>query len=205
MAVIAQSLGQPDAGDLSARAATVSSMDERLLAEARQAHERLADAEHDAEVARGKFRFAVRRVAVRSSRPEDIAAALGLSTTELQEILDEGRERAPANVLACSFCGGAQYERGKIVVGSDVYICDLCVELAAGVTRSDTAGAGPGTMRAVPARDRQVRCSFCGKKRSQVAAMAAVAAETGGGVAGPAAVCTECLALCNEIFSEQLA
>jgi hypothetical protein len=179
-------------------------MDERLLAEARQAQERLADAEHDAEVARGKFRFAVRRVAVRSSRPEDIAAALGLSNTELQEILDEGRERARANVLACSFCGGAQYERGKIVAGPDVYICDLCVELAAGVTSSDTAAAAePGTMRAVPAQDRQVRCSFCGKKRSQVAAMAAGAADTGDDVAGPAVVCTECLALCNEIFSEQ--
>jgi hypothetical protein len=181
-------------------------MDERLLAEARQAKDRLAEAEHDAEVARGKFRFAVRRMAVRSSRPGDIAAALGLSDSELQEIIDEGREHAPANVLTCSFCGGAQYERGKIVVGSDVYICDLCVELASGVTSSGTAaGAEPGTMRAVPAKDGQTRCSFCGKKRSQVAAMAAATAESGGGGAGPAVVCTECLTLCNEIFSEQLA
>ena len=184
----------------------MNSVDERLLAEARQAQERLADAEHDAEVARGKFRFAVRRMAVRSSRPGDIAAALGLSDSELQEIVDAGPERAPANVLACSFCGEAQYERGKLVVGSNVYICDLCVELAADVTSAGTAaGAEPGTMRAVPDQDRQIRCSFCGKKRSQVAAMAAAAAETGGDVSKPPVVCTECLTLCNEIFSEELA
>jgi hypothetical protein len=38
-----------------------------------------------------------------------------------------------------------------------------------------------------------------------VAAMATAAAETGGDVSRPAVVCTECLTLCNEIFSEELA
>jgi ATP-dependent Clp protease ATP-binding subunit ClpX len=40
-----------------------------------------------------------------------------------------------------------------------------------------------------------VKCSFCGKRRHQVTGLATVAR---------AAVCTECLALCHEIISEEL-
>ncbi len=34
--------------------------------------------------------------------------------------------------------------------------------------------------------------------------MAAVSAETGGEVSGPAAICAECLSLCIEIIAEEL-
>jgi ATP-dependent Clp protease ATP-binding subunit ClpX len=41
-----------------------------------------------------------------------------------------------------------------------------------------------------------VKCSFCGKRRHQV---------TGLAVAARVAICTECLALCHEIITEELA
>ena len=39
------------------------------------------------------------------------------------------------------------------------------------------------------------QCSFCGKDRHQAAAIVA---------AGDARICSECLALCDEILSEEL-
>ena len=47
-----------------------------------------------------------------------------------------------------------------------------------------------------------MRCSFCGKYRHQVPGMAASPAETGG--KAPAAICSECLDLCDEIIAEEL-
>ena len=41
-----------------------------------------------------------------------------------------------------------------------------------------------------------VKCSFCGKRRHQASGLA--------GAAG-GAICTECLALCHEIITEELA
>jgi len=61
-----------------------------------------------------------------------------------------------------------------------------------------------GTIHVVPGQDRQVDCSFCGKKRHQVAEMAARAAGTSSEVPGPAAICDECLSLCDEILIEEL-
>jgi hypothetical protein len=86
-----------------------------------------------------------------------------------------------------------------------VYVCDLCIELATGVVSSGSpADTQLGAIHAVLGQDRQVDCSFCGKKRHQVTGMAARAAGAGGEVRGRAAICDECLSLCDEIITEEL-
>jgi len=49
------------------------------LAGARQAQQRLIDAEHEADVARAAFHRAVQRLVLHGAQPQDVAAALGLS------------------------------------------------------------------------------------------------------------------------------
>ena len=58
-------------------------------------------------------------------------------------------------------------------------------------------------MVAVPEPDQQVRCSFCGKYRHQVDGLAAFPAELAGRPPATAAVCAECLELCDEIIVEE--
>lgn len=188
------------------------SVDEKLLAEARQARERLIHVEQAAEVARAEFRRAVQRLAVHGSPPGDVAAALGLSHQQLDEMVQaaggSGREDAagpPRTDLACSFCGRSKHDVAKLIAGPGCYICDACVELAGGVA----SGGSPahtllGPVHAVPDQDGLARCHFCGKQRYLVTGMAAGPAETGG-ASGPAAICTECLSLCNEIIAEERA
>ena len=107
--------------------------------------------------------------------------------------------------LACSFCGRSQHEVRKLIAGPGCYICDACVGLAEGVA----SAGGPahtrlGPVLAVPGQDGLARCSFCGKQRCFVAGMAARPAEPGG-APGAAAICSECIALCQEILAEELA
>jgi ClpX C4-type zinc finger len=187
-------------------------VDEKLLAEARQAQERLTQAEQAAETARAEFRGAVHHLVVRGSRSEHVAAALGLSHEQLDELVQaaggSGREDwvgAPGINLACSFCGQSQHEVRKLIAGPGCYICDACVGLTEGVVRSGSAAATRlGPVHAVPEQDGLAQCSFCGKHRCLVAGLAAGPAETGGAWA-PAAICTECLCLCNEIIADELA
>jgi ClpX C4-type zinc finger len=187
-------------------------VDEGLLAQARQALQRLTAAEHEVEVSRAGFRRAVLVLVSRGSRPGDVAAALGLSERQVQEIADEARGSdesrgdAADSLLACTFCGRTQRQVSKLIAGPGIYICDACVEVAAGVVSSGAAADTKlGVMHAVPEQDGRVRCSFCGKIRVQVTGMAALAAETGGPASGPATTCTECLSLCHEILTEELA
>jgi hypothetical protein len=190
----------------------VGNVDEKLLAEARQAQEWLDHLEHEAEAARAEFHHAVRRLVAAGSRPRDVAAALGLNGQQLHQIVQraggferEGRNRPAAPGLACSFCGTSQYEVRKLIAGPGVYICDACVELVQGVISSGSVtNTRLGPVHAVADQDEQVRCRFCDKHRDQVAAMAAMSAEAGGEVSGPAAICDECLALCIEIIAEEL-
>jgi hypothetical protein len=53
-------------------------MDENLLAEARNAQERLIDAEHDADVARADFHRAVRRLHLHGSSLRELRDLLGM-------------------------------------------------------------------------------------------------------------------------------
>jgi ATP-dependent protease Clp ATPase subunit len=99
------------------------------------------------------------------------------------------------DALSCSFCGKSQKRVKVLIGGTAAYICDGCV------SRAHAVIAEPGRTASTPIAAIQVvndeagtqQCSFCGKRRQQVAAMAS-AADT--------RVCSECLELCDEIVSE---
>jgi len=101
------------------------------------------------------------------------------------------------NYLSCSFCGKTQKQTKKLIAGPSVYICDGCV------SRAHAVIAEPGQTAATPIATIQVvddeagaeECSFCGKRRDQVEAMAS---------AGDTRICVECLGLCDEILNEEL-
>jgi hypothetical protein len=77
------------------------------------------------------------------------------------------------------------------------------VALARGVVSSGSAAGTPlGRMHAVPEQDGGARCRFCVKRRDQVIGLAAMPAGSDDTFAGPAAICMECLALCDEILAE---
>ncbi len=55
------------------------------------------------------------------------------------------------DAIRCSFCGRTAHEVSSMVAGPDVYICDRCINDAAGIVRSDlaafNAGSGPRPRR----------------------------------------------------------
>ena len=186
-------------------------MDERLLAEARQAQERLIEAEHQAEVARAEFHRAVRRLHLDGSSLRELAVALGLSHQRIHQIVEAAgggrrwglRRELRSGLLACTFCGKRQDQVKRLISGPGVYICEGCAELARGVIGTGRAAeTGLGLIRAVPEEETRERCSFCGKYRGQCAGLAAMPIDTDGKAAGHAAICAECLALCAEIIAE---
>jgi len=190
-------------------------MDDDLLAEARRAQERLIDAEHDAEVARAEFHRAVRRLHLHGASLRELAAGLGLSHQRVHQIVESAggsrrwvRRREgghPDPLLVCTFCGKQQSAVGKLIAGPGAYICDECVGRTKGVISSGMAAGTPrGLMIAVPEQDRRGRCSFCGKYRHQVLGMAAIPTVFAGKPPAVAAVCTECLELCEEILDEEI-
>lgn len=191
-------------------------MDSELLAEARRAQERQIDAERDAEVARADFHRAVRRLHLHGASLREIAAGLGLSHQRVHQIVesaggsrrwlrrDGGRARHEL-LLACTFCGRHQAQVKKLIAGPSVYICDRCIDLVRHVIISAEPATTPvGEVNAVPEVQARARCSFCGKYRPQIAGMAGIPTETPGKPPGIAAICTECLDLCDEIITEEL-
>jgi ClpX C4-type zinc finger len=82
-------------------------------------------------------------------------------------------------------------------------------EIAAdlGLTRSvirsgDAVRTEIGLINAVCGQDERMRCNFCGKQRDQVPGLAAILARIAG-KSSMAAICTECLDLCDEIITEE--
>ncbi len=182
-------------------------MNEDLLAAARQAQERLIEAEHDAEVARAEFHRAVRRLHLHGGSLRELAPALGLSHQRVHQIVESAggsRRWSPRRVVrrsaACTFCRRPEQEAGPLIAGPGVYICGVCSALAAEALATE-GPAEPGPLRAVPAGDVRERCSFCGKYRPDCTGLAATMPGAGSGQAG--AICGECLMLCAEIFAER--
>jgi ATP-dependent protease Clp ATPase subunit len=96
--------------------------------------------------------------------------------------------------LSCSFCGRSQKQVKKLIAGPAGYICDDCMRRAQAVIAEPgrTASTATATIEQVSAETGAEQCSFCGKHRHQVAAMAA---------AGDTRICDECLELCDEIVT----
>jgi hypothetical protein len=188
-------------------------MDEALLAAAKRAQEQLVDADHALEVAKAHFHRAVRRLHLSGASLRELAAALELSHQRVHQIVENAggarrwgrRGRLPAD-LACSFCGRSKRKARKLVAGPDVYICAKCVEMAEAVIRTGQATETElGPLQSVPDDVAQRRCSFCGKRRHQVTGLATSVGNPAGKLLDDAAICAECVVLCREIHSEQLA
>jgi hypothetical protein len=193
-------------------------MNDELLAEARQAQERLIDAERDVEVARAEFHRAVRRLHLHGSSLRELAANLGLSHQRVHQIVEEAggsrrwvrvrdgaRGRDRELLLACTFCGKPQNKVRKLIAGPGVYICDGCIDLAVDViTSGHAARTAFGAMSNVPEEQSGVQCNFCGKDRGQVERVAVMPEVTVERTSSSAAVCSECLVLCGEIITEEL-
>jgi hypothetical protein len=186
-------------------------LDEGLLDQAKAAEERVIDAEHGAEVARAEFHRAVRRLQLAGGSLREIAEALGLSHQRVHQIVEGaggarpwrrviGRGKGePGTMLKCSFCGKHQKQIRKLIAGPGVYICNECIERADRVIANGEVIATPLSAMKSVGEDKDaatVKCSFCGKRRHQVSGLAAAAR---------VAICTECLALCHEIITEELA
>lgn len=177
-------------------------LDSDLLGQARAAKARVIDAEHDAEVARAEFHRSIRRLQLAGGSLREIAEELGLSHQRVHQIVEatggsrswRGGRAGSGELLSCSFCGKHQKQVKKLIAGPHAYICNRCIGRAHTVLAAvgKTASTPVAAFRQVSAEARE-ECSFCGKGRYRVEAMAA---------AGAARVCNECLDLCDEIISE---
>jgi hypothetical protein len=193
---------------------TVDNMNNEPLAEARQAQERLIDAERDVEVARAEFHRAVRRLHLHGSSLRELAAGLGLSHQRVHQIVEEAggsrrririgdssRSRTRSPQLSCTFCGKPQNQVRKLIAGPGVFICVGCVTLARHVIADgQTATTARGPVHLVPEQQSRARCNFCGKQRYQVTAQAGIPTEQPN---GHAIICDQCLALCDEIITDE--
>ena len=101
------------------------------------------------------------------------------------------------NLLACSFCGKSQKQVTKLIAGPGVYICDGCVSRTHAVTAGHgyTASTSIATIQQVSDEVGAEQCSFCGKHRYQVAAIASAGYTR--------TICDECLELCEETLSDE--
>jgi hypothetical protein len=193
-------------------------LDSDLLGQARAAQARVIDTERDADVARAEFHRAVRRLQLAGGSLREIAQALGLSHQRVHQIVEATggsrswrRGRAGSGeLLSCSFCGKHQKQVKKLIAGPNVYICDGCIDRvhAVLVASGKTARTPIATIEQVSDENREDRCSFCGKSRRQVEAMAAAAGLPLPGVKGSKSgaprICNECLDMCDEIVSDGL-
>src|SRR5436309_15944413 len=106
-------------------------LDEDLLAAARDAGVRAADAQRDADVAKAEYHLAIRRLQLSGATMREVASVLNLSHQRVQQIVDANgggrrwRRAKPSDTetLACSFCGTDQRKVKKLVAGPGVYIC----------------------------------------------------------------------------------
>jgi hypothetical protein len=197
-------------------------VDEELLAAARSAQARVVELERAVDLARAEFRYAVRKLHLAGASLRETGDALNLSHQRVHQLVEEaeggGRgwrsftaraDRPRRGELACSFCGKSQKEVRKLIAGPGlIAICDTCVGQAGQVLATGEVAATPlSSIRAVPLPRKAAdlgdaadvaKCSFCGKDRYQVDGIALAAGTTTASVS----VCTECVALCEEIIND---
>lgn len=180
-------------------------LDTDLLSQAKAAEARVIDAEQAADIARAEFHGAVRRLQLAGASFREIADALGLSHQRVHQIVEAAggsrrwrkRRVNPDKLQTCSFCGQDQKHVKTLIAGPGVFICDGCIDRVHNVlaVTGSTASTPTAVIRQVTEEARTERCSFCGKRRHQVPAMAS---------AGRPRICEECLQLCLEIRRERL-
>ena len=55
--------------------------------------------------------------------------------------MSESSESGTNQTLYCSFCGRPENEVLKLIAGKQVFICDLCVDVCAGIMAEEKAKA----------------------------------------------------------------
>jgi hypothetical protein len=179
-------------------------LDEELLRKAQAAGARLAEAEHQVQLARADYHAVVRRLHLAGGSLREVAQALALSHQRIQQIVDVAggswwqriwRTRNIKRDAVCTFCERPPSEVAKLIAGPDVYICDSCVALA---EEAITGGSptGTGGLLATAKKGAKARCSFCGHRGADRRPVVTAAA---------ANVCSECLRLCREILDDRAA
>ena len=171
-------------------------LNERLLAEAREAQAAQVHAQAQADLARVRFTDALRQLHLAGASMREIGRAVGLSHQRVHQLV-MGDE---ADRLRCSFCGTDAKVARKLVVGPGVHVCDACVALADRTLAGDPDAEHEwAAQRAAVSAGRAGKaatssCSFCGKAPDQVAGMAA---------SDGFRICRECLDLCLDIIEEE--
>ena len=179
-------------------------LDADLLNQAKTTEARAIDAEYRAVFARAEFHQAVRRLQLAGASLREIADALGLSHQRVHQIVAGAggsrrwrhRQTATGELQSCSFCGRDQTRVKTLVAGPGVFVCGGCISRAHTALATGKAIVTPEvTIRQVRDDARAERCSWCGKRRYEVPAMAS---------AGGDRICAECLrlCLCQDIMNE---
>ena len=178
-------------------------LNEQLLKKARAARARLADTEHQVQLARTEYHTIVRRMHLAGGSLREIAQALALSHQRIQQMVDGAggswwqrvwRSRNLKSNLICTCCGRPQDEVARLIAGPKVFICDACVAVA---EQSLTGTSASATRRswALAKEEGKGRCSFCGKRKSSERPL----------LTGPAVnICGECLKVCRQILTDSV-
>jgi hypothetical protein len=175
-------------------------INEQLLQKARAAGARLADAEHQVQLARAEYHATVRRLHLAGGSLREVAQALELSHQRVQQMVDGAggswwqrvwRARNIRKNLSCTFCGRHQDRAARLIAGPKVFICDACVVLAEQSLAGSSAAVHDAL--ALAGENARARCSFCGKRRATDRPL----------LTGPAAnICGECLCVCRHILTD---
>jgi hypothetical protein len=174
-------------------------IDEGLLQRARESGSRMADAQHQAEVAKADYHHAIRQLHFTGASMREIADALELSHQRVHQIIEAGggtggwrSKKSSAKNLICTFCGLTGDEVAKLIAGPGIYICDACVGLVHRVVDSGSPVETERTRIERVSRVSDAKCSFCHAPVQKTTAM----------VAGPGVrICDVCLDLCDEVLA----
>lgn len=170
-----------------------------LLDKARAGGAKLAEAEHQVQIARTEYHTIVRRMHLAGGSLREIAEALGLSHQRVQQMVGEAggswwqqvwRWRNAKRNLSCTFCKRSKEEVAKLIAGPNVFICDACVALAERSLAKGSATRGALTLAGSGAKS---RCSFCRKQGT---------ADRQVLTGPPGSICAPCLDVCRQILTD---
>jgi ATP-dependent protease Clp ATPase subunit len=132
----------------------------------------------------------------------------------MSERITEMAKKTERADFACSFCGKRQSQVKKLVAAPGIMICDECVARCAEIAREGDGGVqsttGPAQVPNRPDARRwlpllglgpksrgEPTCNFCGRPGPDLVQPPST-------LGTHALICSQCLALCQDIIREQL-
>jgi hypothetical protein len=187
-------------------------VDEALLLYALRARDRCVESQHEADRAQVSYQHAIRRLHASGASLREIADALGLSYQRVHQIVAPSSGKgalkdSPADA-ACAFCGRERHDAGRLIAGPGLFICERCIDVAGEVLAEGQERDVHTRIASVKHADARARCGFCGRRRSDVQAMAEAPTRppVGKGAQrrrGGVRICAACVSLCGEIVAER--